>query len=84
MEEKKDLLAETKKLLAEIMEEDSKDGLYEQEKEWMFQFDDDEPGVFTDVYYNEKKLSIEIKNTDAMVFTDGKGKTFKIFAREKK
>ena len=84
MEERKDILAETKRLLAEIMQEDDKDALYEQEKEWMFQFDDDEPGVFTNEYYNAKKLSIEIKNTDAIVFTDGKGKTFKIFAREKK
>jgi len=29
MEERKDVIAETKRLLAEIMEEDSKDGLYD-------------------------------------------------------
>jgi len=29
MEERKDVISETKKLLAEIMEEDSKDGLYD-------------------------------------------------------
>jgi hypothetical protein len=83
MEERKDVISETKKLLAEIMEEDSKDGLYEQEKEWVFQFDDDEPRVFPDVYYDAKKLFIEIENTSNIVFTDGKGKNLKIFAREK-
>lgn len=72
-----------KELLTEIMEADAKDGLYEQEKEWVFQFDEDEPSIFPNVYYDAKKLFIEIENTSNIVFTDGKGKSLKIFAREK-
>lgn len=99
MEEKKDLLAETKKLLAEIMQEDDKDGLYKEQTdlplfpeakqfenvEWVFQFDEDEPKLFGSPLDDTKKLVIEINNTSTsnICFYDGKGKTFKIFAREK-
>jgi hypothetical protein len=80
---KTDTVDNRKELLTEIMEADAKDGLYEQEKEWVFQFDDDEPRVVPDVYYDAKKLFIEIENTSNIVFTDGNGKNLKIFAREK-
>ena len=99
MEEQKDLLAETKKLLAEIMEEDDKDGLYKEQTdlplfpeakqfenvEWVFQFDEDEPKLLATPLDNTKKLVIEINNTSTsnILFKDGNGKRFKIFAREK-
>jgi hypothetical protein len=97
MEEKKDVIAETKRLLAEIMQEDDKDGLYQtlelkipesitfENVEWVFQFDDDEPKLLATPLDDTKKLVIEIHNTSTSIILlkDGNGKTFKIFAREK-
>jgi len=99
MEEKKDVLAETKRLLAEIMQEDDKDGLYKQHTdlplfpetkqfenvEWVFQFDDDEPILLAKPLDDTKEFVIKIGNNNQsnIWFYDGKGKTFKIFAREK-
>ncbi len=92
MEERKDVLAETKKLLAEIMEEDAKDGLYEtvgpitfENVEWMFQFDEDEPILLAKPLEDTKEFVLKIGNNNHsnIWFYDGKGKTLKIFAREK-
>jgi len=54
--------------------------------EWMYQFDGDEPKPFPSTLDDTKKLVIEINNTSTsnICFYDGEGKTFKIFAREKK
>jgi hypothetical protein len=55
--------------------------------EWVFQFNDDKPihivGPSTD--RGSKELTFTIGNTinSNVVFSDGKGNTFKIFAREK-
>ena len=53
--------------------------------QWMYQFDEDEPKPFPSTLDDTKKLVIEINNTSTsnICFYDGKGKTFKIFAREK-
>jgi hypothetical protein len=53
--------------------------------EWVFQFDDDEPKLLATPLDDTKKFIIEISNTSTsnILFTDGNGKTFKIFAREK-
>jgi hypothetical protein len=90
-------MEDRKKLLAEIMEEDAKDGLYQtlelkipqpitfENVEWMYQFDEDEPKLLATPLDDTKKLVIEINNTSTsnICFYDGEGKTFKIFAREK-
>lgn len=47
--------------------------------EWVFQFNDDEPSSVGEV----KELTIRDTNNSNIVFTDGKGNQFKIFAREK-
>jgi hypothetical protein len=83
----------TKELLTEIMEADAKDGLYGkiiasetfENVEWVFQFDEDEPNLLATLLDDTKKLVIEINNTSTsnILFKDGNGKTFKIFAREK-
>jgi hypothetical protein len=90
---KTDTVDNRKELLTEIMEADSKDGLYGkiiasepfENVEWVFQFDDDEPRPFPSTLDDTKKLVIEINNTSTsnICFYDGGGKTFKIFAREK-
>lgn len=53
--------------------------------EWMYQFDGDEPKLLATPLDDTKKLVIEINNTSTsnILFKDGNGKTFKIFAREK-
>jgi hypothetical protein len=86
-------MEETKKLLAEIMEEDAKDGLYGkliasetfENVEWVFQFDDDEPILLAKPLEDTKEFVIRIgnNNTSNIWFYDGNGKKFKIFAREK-
>lgn len=56
--------------------------------EFCFQFDEDEPKAFAwsgNGSVIDKKLHITIENRKDgnIVFNDGKGKTFKIFARKK-
>ena len=98
MEERKDVIAETKRQLAEIMQEDDKDGLYKQKTdlplfpeinkfenvEWVFQFDEDEPMSISSLD-GAKEFVIRVGNYhySNIQFTDGKGKNLKIFAREK-
>ena len=53
--------------------------------EWAFQFNDDVPVKIAE-YINGKRemhLTIGDTSTSNIVFHDGKGNTFKIFAREK-
>ena len=52
--------------------------------EWVFQFNDDNPIVISKPIGGEKELIIKLNNTSHsnIVFFDGKGNTFKIFARE--
>ena len=52
--------------------------------EWVFQFNDDNPTVISKPCGGEKELIIKLNNTSHsnIVFFDGKGNTFKIFARE--
>ena len=54
--------------------------------EWVFQFNDDNPITIAQPTDGTKELNLTIGNrSDSnMVFFDGKGNTFKIFAREKK
>jgi len=57
--------------------------------EWMIQFDNDEPQLFTfaDESTESPEVVIRIQNTNQgfIKFTDTKtGKTFKLFARQKK
>jgi hypothetical protein len=53
--------------------------------EWVYQFDGDEPLLLATPLDDTKKLVIEISNisTSNILFKDGNGKTFKIFARQK-
>ena len=52
--------------------------------EWVFQFNDDNPILISQPIGGEKELIIKLDNTSYsnIVFSDGKGNTFKIFARE--
>ena len=52
--------------------------------EWVFQFNDDNPILISQPIGWEKELIIKLDNTSYsnIVFSDGKGNTFKIFARE--
>jgi len=57
--------------------------------EYVFQFNDDEPvhlcaPSFEDRGAKELQLIISNTTTSNVLFYDGKGNTFKIFAREKK
>ena len=54
--------------------------------EWVFQFDEDEPISITSSLDGTKEFVIRIgnNNNSNIWFYDGNGKTFKIFAREKK
>jgi hypothetical protein len=55
--------------------------------EWVFQFNDDEPIHFAEPFPDggARGVSFTIGDTDTsnIVFDDGKGNTFKLFAREK-
>jgi hypothetical protein len=53
--------------------------------EWVFQFNDDNPILISKPIGGEKELIIKLDNTSHsnIVFSDGNGNTFKIFAREK-
>ena len=53
--------------------------------EWVFQFNDDEPIKFAQPTNGTKELTFTLSNkSDSnIVFYDGKGNQFKIFAREK-
>lgn len=53
--------------------------------EWVFQFDEDEPHLIGAPLEGNKKLIIEVRdtNTSNICFYDGNGKAFRIFAREK-
>ena len=52
--------------------------------EWVFQFNNDNPIPISKPIGGEKELIIKLNNTSYsnLVFDDGKGNTFKIFARE--
>ena len=52
--------------------------------EWAFQFNNDEPVILEKPKNGETKLEIVLGNKiwDAIIFSDGKGNEFKIFARE--
>ena len=52
--------------------------------EWVFQFNDDNPILISKPIGGEKELIIKLNNKycSNIVFHDGKGNTFKIFARE--
>jgi hypothetical protein len=54
--------------------------------EWVFQFNDDNPILISKPIGGEKELIIKLDNTSHsnIVFFDGKGNTFKIFARDTK
>ncbi len=54
--------------------------------EWVFQFNDDNPIALARPTDGTKELNLTIGNrSDSNVlFSDGKGNTFKIFARENK
>jgi hypothetical protein len=54
--------------------------------EWVFQFDYDEPILLGEPLEDAKELVFRIgnNNNSNIWFYDGKGKTLKIFAREKK
>ena len=53
--------------------------------EWAFQFNDDNPITLAQPTDGTKELNLTLSNrSDSnIVFYDGKGNTFKIFAREK-
>jgi hypothetical protein len=53
--------------------------------EWAFQFNNDEPVLLATPAKGTKKLRIHIgiKKSSNIVFKDGKGNEFKIFARER-
>jgi hypothetical protein len=53
--------------------------------EWVFQFNNGEPIKFAQPVNDVKELTFTLSNrSDSnIVFYDGKGNTFKIFAREK-
>jgi hypothetical protein len=54
--------------------------------EWVFQFNEDEPVRFATDTTGNKELNVTLGNRydSNVVFSDGKGNTFKIFARENK
>lgn len=53
--------------------------------EWAFQFNEDEPVLLAIPAKNTKKLIIHInsKKDSNVIFKDGKGNEFRIFARER-
>jgi len=57
-----------------------------QKVEWAFQFNNDEPVILEKPKNGENKLEIVISNKigEEIIFLDGKGNEFKIFAREQK
>jgi hypothetical protein len=54
--------------------------------EWAFQFNDDEPLMIVNYPNGNRQLRITIGDTtnSNLMFFDGKGNSFKIFAREKR
>ncbi len=54
--------------------------------EWVFQFNDDEPLMIVNYPNGNRQLRITIGDTtnSNLMFFDGKGNSFKIFAREKR
>jgi len=52
--------------------------------EWVYQFNNDNPIPISKPIGGEKELIIKLNNTSYsnLVFDDGKGNTFKIFARD--
>ena len=53
--------------------------------EWAFQFNDDEPLLIVNYPNGNRQLIITMGDTtnSNLIFFDGKGNSFKIFAREK-
>ena len=51
--------------------------------EWVYQFNNDNPIIISKPIGSEKELTIKLNNTScsSIVFDDGKGNTFRIFAR---
>ena len=90
LEEKLDvsLDSETTESLNDWLKEvsiDFKEKIFEN-VEWVFQFDYDEPILLDKPLEDAKELVFRIgnNNNSNIWFYDGKGKTLKIFAREKK
>jgi hypothetical protein len=54
--------------------------------EWAFQFNDDVPVKIAEYINGKREINLTIGDTSTsnIVFSDGKGNTFKIFARENK
>jgi hypothetical protein len=52
--------------------------------EWAFQFNDDVPVKIVEYINGKREMNLTIGDTSTsnIVFSDGKGNTFKIFARE--
>ena len=53
--------------------------------EWAFQLNNDKPFLLATAINNEKSLIIKVRNkkNSNIIFRDGKGNEFKIFARER-
>ena len=53
--------------------------------EWAFQFNDDVPVKIVEYINGKREMNLTIGDTSTsnIVFSDGNGNTFKIFAREK-
>jgi hypothetical protein len=90
IENREQLREERKQKLKELMEKDKRQtavpiGIATYDNvEWVFQFNDDNPIPISKPIGGEKELIIKLNNTSHsnIVFDDGKGNTFKIFARE--
>ena len=91
IENREQLRKERKEKLKELMEKDKQQtavliGIATYDNvEWVFQFNDDNPIPISKPIGGEKELIIKLDNTSHsnIVFSDGNGNTFKIFAREK-
>jgi hypothetical protein len=90
IENREQLRKERKEKLKELMEKDKQQtavpiGIATYDNvEWVYQFNDDNPILISKPIGGEKELIIKLNNKSCsnIVFHDGKGNTFKIFARE--
>ncbi len=90
IENREQLRKEGKEKLKELMEKDKQQTAVQigiatyDNVEWVYQFNDDNPIPISKPIGGEKELIIKLDNTSYsnIVFDDGKGNTFKIFARE--
>lgn len=53
-----------------------------EDPEWCFQFNDDEPTVFTPSELTGLTINLPAESGSNIVFSDGKGKKFKLFCRK--